>query len=297
MSRRIRHIGIVFAVLLTALPLQAKKPQPAPLTTEQQQQFTYYWYAARQALDKVRYADAYALLEFCHAIKPDDPQTLYYLGVIQSALEQEDEAKQYFEQAYHLQKGPHSEDLLMRLGNIYINQRDWKKALKIRDELDQLNGYDAYSAITRYRIYVSAGQPKEALQAIDAYLKTDPSNLRFMLFRIDVLEHIGAKPKVLYEAYDRVLELDPFNLMVLNNYAYLLSTHKGDLKRAERMSEITIREQPSNAVYLDTYGWILHLQGQNDLAKFYLERALWNAADEKTKAEVTRHLEKVKAEK
>ena len=284
----------IILLLLLAMQMSAKQPQPAPLTTEQTQQFTYYWYAARQAIEEEKYADAYVLLEFCHMLKPDDAQTLYFLGVMYQGLRKNQEALEAFEQAYRAQKEPHSEDLLRRLGNIYIEQNNWSKALKIQDELDALNGYDAMSAITRYRIYASAGQPKKALKAIDTYLETDPTNLRFMLFRLDVLEHLGAKTKVMYEAYDRVLALDPYNLMVLNNYAYLLATHKGDLKRAERMSEITIREQPSNAVYLDTYGWILHLQGQNELAKFYLERALWNATDEATKEEVTKHLEAVK---
>jgi len=33
-------------------------------------------------------------------------------------------------------------------------------------------------------------------------------------------------------------------------------------------------------VYLDTYGWIMHLQGQDELALFYLKRALNNAKEE-----------------
>ena len=236
-------------------------------------QFTYYWYAARQAIDNERYPEAYALLQFCNELKPDDEQTLYYLGVMSQGLRKDQQAQEFFERAYRAQKGPHSEDLLNRLGQIYVDQENWKQALKIQDELDALNGYDAMSAITRYRIYASADEPKKALKAIDDYLETDPDNLRFMLFRIDVLEHLGAKKRVLYEAYERVLELDPYNLRVLNNYAYHLATHGGDLTKAERMSAITIREQPNNPAYLDTYGTILQLQGQEELAQFYLKKS------------------------
>ena len=60
------------------------------------------------------------------------------------------------------------------------------------------------------------------------------------------------------------------------------------------MSEQTIREEPNNAVYLDTYGWILHLKGQDELAKFYLNRALINAQSEETKKEVKKHLNAIK---
>ena len=96
--------------------------------------------------------------------------------------------------------------------------------------------------------------------------------------------------------YERILEIAPYNLVVLNNYAYLLATHKGDLKKAEQMSQMTIREEPNNPTFLDTYGWIMHLQGQNELARFYLSKALQNATNENRDV-ITEHLIKVKGEK
>ena len=287
---------ILLVTLLLTMPLSAKKPleQAAVLSVEQEQQFTYYWYAAKHAIDKEKYDDAYALLEFCHMIKPDDAKTLYLLGVMYLGLGQKEEALATFERSYALQpKGKADTDVLEQLKRIYIADGQWQKALTMQDELDAKNGYDAMSALTRYRIYALQNKPKEAIKAIDQYLKTDPTNLQFMLFRVELLEKTGAKPKTLYKQYDEILALDPGNLMVLNNYAYLLATQKGDLKRAERMSEITIREQPNNPVYLDTYGWILHLQGQDELAKFYLNKALWSAKDE-TKEEIQKHLEAIK---
>lgn len=297
MHKNKAHI-ILGILLTTVLPLFAKKSaKPVAISTEQEQQFTYYWYAARHAINQERYSDAYVLLEFCHALKPEDAQTLYYLGVMYQGLHKDREAQEFFERAYRVQKNHHSEELLNHLEQIYWNQENWKKALKIQDELDQVKGYDAMSAITRYRIHASARQPKKALKAIDDYLATDPDNIRFMLFRIDVLEHLGAKTRQLYEAYERVLELDPYNLTILNNYAWMLATHKGDLSKAEQMSAITIHEQPGNPTFLDTYGWIMHLKGQDELALFYLNRALWNATIDKNKQEIIKHIEVVKSEK
>ncbi|MBQ6978151.1 MAG: hypothetical protein IJQ18_05925, partial [Paludibacteraceae bacterium] len=113
--------------------------------------------------------------------------------------------------------------------------------------------------------------------------------------RLEIMEQMGAKPKELYALYERVLELDPYNLLILNNYAYHLATHGGDLTKAEKMSAITIREQPSNPTFLDTYGWILHLQGQDQLALFYLNKALWNIGDdEKMRDEVQKHIHSIK---
>lgn len=285
-----KYIVIILTILL-ALPVSGKKRVSAPsLSIEQEQQFTYYWYAARQAIDNNRYPEAYTLLQFCNELQPNDAQTLYYLGVMQKALLHEDEAKASFEQAYAVSKGDAPEEVLEQLLNIYFEEMNWKKAIEIRDVMDAKNGYDAMSALTRYRIYAMNNKTKLAIKAVEDYLKTDPDNLQFLLFRIEILEHIGAKPKVLYSAYERVIELDPYNLQTLNNYAYHLSTHGGDLTKAERMSAITIREQPNNPVYLDTYGWILHLKGENELAKFYLRKALQYTNAE----EIQKHLEAIK---
>ena len=294
-----RRYIVVIALLLPMMAVSAKKPQPkAALSTEQEQQFTYYWYAARHAIDQERYPEAYTLLHFCRALKPDDAQTLYYLAVMHSGLKQADQAKACLEQAYAVSpKGTAPDELLERLRSLYISEKAWKKALAIQDELEKRNGYDALSAVTRYRIYAMADQPKRAIRAIDRYLETDPGNLRFLLFRIELMEQTGAKPKEMYAAFEQVLEADPYNLMVLNNYAWMLATHRGDLNKAEQMSAITIREAPNDPTFLDTYGWIMHLKGEDQLALFYLNRAYWNARDERHKAEIERHLKEVKNEK
>ena len=291
-----KYVVIILTILL-ALPISGKKRVSAPpMPVEREQQFRYYWYAARQAIDQERYGEAYALLQFCTALKPADGQTLYYLGVIYSGMKKEEQAQAYFERAYQaMPKGTAPTDLLQRLKMQAMTAKEWKKALALQDEIDDKDGYDAYSAVTRYRIFVLNGKPKKAIQEIDRYLETDPTDMRFLLFRLEIMEQTGAKPKELYAMYERVLELDPYNLLILNNYAYHLATHKGDLAKAEKMSAITIREQPSNPTFLDTYGWILHLQGQDQLALFYLNKALWNLGkDEKMRDEVQKHIHSIK---
>jgi len=329
----LRKTLYILLVLLLAMPLQAKKSveperQADSLSVEQQQQFTYYWYAAKQAIEQERYPDALALLEFCRMIKPNDGQTLTYLGIIYSSTGQKELAIQTFKQAFEAdprdqwfkyafalleqrtlasvkeaqnvmeraleaQKDNVDEDLLEQLRRLYLSTAQCAKAIEMQDRIDAIRGYDAYSAVNRYRTYALWNKPKKALEAIDKYLELEPMNVQFMLFRLEIMEHMGVKQSELYAMYERVLNLDPGNLMVLNNYAYHLATHKGDLKKAERMSAITIHEQPQNPVYLDTYGWILHLQGQDELALFFLQRALSNTTEE-AKPEIEKHINAIK---
>lgn len=320
------------------VPTYAKKPvakQPA-LTVEQEQQFTYYWYAAKQAIEEKRYSDAYTLLEFCRMINPNDAQTLSFLGVIYNGIGQKaraletykqafeiapadqwfrysdlllksgtktdrEEALRVYEQAFKAHKSAvkaHKRDqidndLLEQLRKMYLDDKQWKKALAIQDEIDRTTGYDEYSAYYRYRIYVFWNKPKQAIEAIDKYIETDPTDTRFLKFRIELMELTKRPKEEIYAMYDRVLEIEPYNLEILNSYAYSIAIHGGDLNKAERMSAITIREEPNNAYYLDTYGWILHLKGQDELAMFYLKKALWNASEESVRAEVEKHMRQI----
>ena len=272
---------ILLLALMMTLPMNAKKAKPsAGLSVEQEQQFTYYWYAAKQAINREEYDKALVLLEFCNMIKPDDAQTLGYLGVIYRGIGQTDRAKATFKRAYELDPKDQWLNYLEPLKQDYIKEQKWAKALKVQDEIDSYKEYDGFSAATRFQLNLQLGKPKKALQAIDKYLESEPTDLRFWAYKLQLLERMNAKPKVLYAAYDKVLELEPGNAYVLNNYAYHMATNGGDLQKAEQMSAMTIKAEPSNPVYLDTYGWILHLRGKDDLAKIYLERALWNAGND-----------------
>ncbi|MCQ2324292.1 MAG: tetratricopeptide repeat protein [Paludibacteraceae bacterium] len=207
---------------------------------------------------------------------------------------------------------PKNEDAWNMLLNAYTQSQQWKKALTAQDHIDRIVGYNTYSALTRYRIYMAWQKPKEAIQAIDDYLQYDPREYRFLLFKGDLM--VQARQYVeafvtfatigdslanieqidgAYLAYEKALELYPEHPYVLNNYAYLLATHNGDLKRAEWMSQKTIQTDPNNPIYLDTYAWILYLQGQQSLAAFYARKALEYAEDDTQREEIVEHLRQI----
>lgn len=91
-----------------------------------------------------------------------------------------------------------------------------------------------------------------------------------------------------FEFYDKALTVNPHNLHVLNNYSYYLSLEKRDLDRAERMSSITVKAEPTNPTFLDTYAWVLFEQEAYVLSKIYIEKAIEYGEDD-TSAEVYEH--------
>ena len=82
-----------------------------------------------------------------------------------------------------------------------------------------------------------------------------------------------------YAAYDSALQYNPKNIGALNNYAYYLSLERRDLDKAEEMSYKTVKAEPNNATYLDTYAWILFEKGNYAEARIYIEEAVKNNAD------------------
>ncbi len=81
------------------------------------------------------------------------------------------------------------------------------------------------------------------------------------------------------EAYEKGLKIDPDNPYLLNNYSYYLSLRKEKLRKALQMSGKTVKKEPDNSTYLDTYGWILYQMGKIKDAGKYIKRALDNGGD------------------
>jgi len=292
------------------------------MTVEQEQRFLYYYYEAERLWQAEQYKDAYDLFSFCYALRPNDAMTNRYLGHIYRGMKHVDQSLAYYQCAwenapeecwkdyaitlYNTGEADNKDkavqvmeatcnitaknaDLWEHLRDAYLGVQSYKKALAAQDQVDKIEGYDAYSAINRYRIYLFMQKPKKAVEAIEQYLKEDPKNLQFLYYRMQLYESMGAKPKQLIPIYQDILQLDPFSAMVLNNYAYLLATNKGDLKQAEKMSAKAVQAEPNNATYLDTYAWILHLTGQNELAKLYIRQAINQLQDKDIPQEIQQH--------
>ncbi len=99
--------------------------------------------------------------------------------------------------------------------------------------------------------------------------------------------HAKDLTKETFAAYDSALVWNANNIVALNNYAYYLSLEHADLDRAEEMSYKTVKAEPDNATYLDTYAWILFEKGNYVQAKIYIDMALKN--DSTAGADIMEH--------
>ena len=110
----------------------------------------------------------------------------------------------------------------------------------------------------------------------------------------DILHQKG-QAEAAFAAYDSCLVWKGDNIGCLNNYAYYLSERGERLAQAEEMSYKTIKAEPKNATYLDTYAWILFMEGRYSEAKIYIDQALQNMEESESNDVIKEHAEKIKS--
>lgn len=146
-----------------------------------------------------------------------------------------------------------------------------------------------YKAISQFQLknYIESIETSKSGIAL---IKPEKKDLKDEFFAqiADSWFKLGMKDSA-FVAYDEALKANPQSIYVMNNYAYYLSLEKRDLKKAERMSGITVEKEPKNSTYLDTYAWIFYVQGNYDLAKYYIERAIDNLSPEHDPGVILEH--------
>lgn len=296
------------------------------LTKEQEQQFLYYYYEANRLILLQETEKARPVVEFCYLLNPNDANINNYLGYYAKEDGNIPEMIAYFKKAYELAPSDYwynynilllqteikdkqleainnlkavakankrDEDVHTVLQKAYISLNLLPEALKVQDALDSIHGYNEQSAIQRYRLNTMMGKNKQAILEIERYLKEEPENYQFHVFRLQLYEQTKQPADKLIEAYESVLRFDNRNMMWLNNLAWNICISGGDLNKAEELSRTTIMAEPSNSIFLDTYAWILYKKGDYEGAWFYIQRAKEHTTEE-TDKEIEKHWKAIK---
>jgi predicted Zn-dependent protease len=118
-----------------------------------------------------------------------------------------------------------------------------------------------------------SGRVAEAGAVLDQGIAATDRSPRLLNMRaeFDVLhEQFEAAIELYGELYDR----DPSNVVIANNLATLLASHRADEASLEQAFKAARRLRGSdNPYYQDTYGWILTRRGDARQALTYLEPA------------------------
>jgi tetratricopeptide (TPR) repeat protein len=119
----------------------------------------------------------------------------------------------------------------------------------------------------------------EALEVLDRGIRLRSEDTRLALvsdaFTVkgDVFYKMGKHADAFLQ-YDSALVYNKDNVLCLNNYAYYLSLRNENLDKAEEMSYRTIKAEPDNRTYLDTYAWILFMQAKYEQAQEHMDKVV-----------------------
>ena len=74
--------------------------------------------------------------------------------------------------------------------------------------------------------------------------------------------------------FESLIREDPENYMVLNNFSYYLAERGERLSKAREWSYKTVKNNPDNSTFLDTYAWVLYKLKAYEEAEKYILSAL-----------------------
>jgi tetratricopeptide (TPR) repeat protein len=126
---------------------------------------------------------------------------------------------------------------------------------------------------------LTQGKLPEAARDFDEVVRRDPRNTGARILLAVVRQRQGqyAEAEALLT---NVVDESPDNAIALNNLAYLYSLQGVKLDRASELARRAVELNGGNWYFLDTRGWLLHLQRKDGEALQYLQRAVELAPDD-----------------
>ena len=167
---------------------------------------------------------------------------------------------------------------------VAVRRDDYAEAVRICEPAIQ---YNPEELSFYYYLGISYSQVERDLDALEVLKKgvgqvtpnSDKKLVSDFYTFIGDLHHSKDEQEACYEAYDSALVYNPDNIGVLNNYAYFLSLEGTNLDKAEEMSYRSVKAEPKNDTYLDTYAWILFKKGRYAEARIYIDEAMKNGGN------------------
>ena len=215
----------------------------------------------------------------------DDPQIPMLYAQYLLSKKMESESVPVLEQVVDLD--PTNKAARMMLIGAAAKKEDYKQIIKVCEP-----GIEATPDALEFYYYLAvaynqAEKPdsvisicKRALEHTTADSKKETVSEFYSI--LGDMYHTQKQMKEAYAAYDSALVYNPSNIGALNNYAYYLSVERRDLDKAEEMSYKTVKAEPNNATYLDTYAWILFEKGNYAEARIYIDNAMKSEGGDKS---------------
>ncbi|NSW54956.1 MAG: tetratricopeptide repeat protein [Armatimonadetes bacterium] len=195
----------------------------------------------------------------------------------------------------------------MLTSNLLLAMGEFDDAALAADQFEEaFGGASPLSLQVRGRSLLLTGKPDEARNEFEGALMMSPGALAPRLGLVDVYTQLKDYDEALFQvnealklhddqpdvhgrkayileklgrfeeaeaAYRKAIELQPRHVNSLNNLAYLLAVKRKDTAEALKLARRAYSLAPENPAIMDTLGYVLHLNGEDEEAVRLLERA------------------------
>mgnify|MGYP005839628481 CR=1 FL=1 len=184
------------------------------------------------------------------------------------------ELKQYKQALELLEKLPaeqaNSAEMLLQKGRLQQQTGQLTPALNTFLESYQLKP-DSITAMFIANIYATDRSHKQAVQFLESHFAQHKADQTLSVYYANLMMDVDSSKAI--QLYADLLVDTPESVMLLNNYAWLLS-EANELNKAQDYAAKALKQAPDNPDVLDTYGKILLKMQQGTEAVGYFEKSL-----------------------
>jgi cellulose synthase operon protein C len=221
-----------------------------------------------------RYDESIAVLSAA-AERDGDGDAATMISLVRTYLSAGDpeKAEQYLNEV--IERDPGNAEARILLGSVHSaqgNSEEAEAAFRAAIEVDPTSA-DAYASLAR--LYRTVGRIEDADQVIRQGLDAATGNDEMLRLSLAMRHEQEGRFDEALKEYGILYERNPESIVVANNYASLLAEHRADdQEQLERAFAIAKRFRDTKQPYLqDTYGWLLHLRGDDERAMASLKEA------------------------
>jgi len=218
------------------------------------------------------YEDAITKYEQALSLKPSLSDALKNLVACHEKLNQRSQALVYIDE--FMQKNPQLVYPALYKNQLYFLNKDWENALSFLNQSIEKWPKEEQLYIALASVYAEKNDKNEVVNAYEKGLKKIPDSLQLNMLLTSAYESTKDYDKAI-EHYEAILRKDPNIEVAINNLVSLILDHTQGKENTERAVNLSKRFENSKQPYfIDTYGWALLQNGEEEKALKILEKAV-----------------------
>jgi tetratricopeptide (TPR) repeat protein len=195
---------------------------------------------------------------------------LYYLGRIADRNEQDEQAIRYYSQ---VTRGSNAVMSQRRAAGIMAQMGKEEQALQHLSQFAEINPNFAVDMLqAKAQLLASLERYPEALEYYDKVVAYRPQSEGAYLGKAELLLRMDRLDDAI-ALYRQTARRWPDSAMSLNALGYTLADRTDQYDEAAKLIHKALELDPHSAAIIDSWGWVLYRQGNNDEALLHLERA------------------------